>query len=93
MCAAILYQLCKCVICARLRIRPSAAASFKAGDEVKIPTGCVFAYATEGAALEVANKTIEETRVLACFIQGSDRPAKRAVCYIVVPVSRPLVKV
>jgi hypothetical protein len=53
----------------------------------------VSAYASEGAALEVASRTVEETMVAACHIQTSTGLAKIAACYIVTPVNLPLVEV
>jgi hypothetical protein len=70
----------------------------------------VFAYATKGEALEIANNTVEETLVAAVHIMGLEfsplipgrgkpkpreylgqKPAELPVCYLVIPVNRPLV--
>lgn len=70
----------------------------------------VFAYATKGEALEIANNTVEETLVAAVHIMGPEftpfipargKPRSREylgqklaelpVCYLVIPVNRPLV--
>lgn len=78
---------------------------------MKIQEVVIFAYATKGEALEIANNTVEETCVAALHIMGpsfvqrertrgkpkpreylGEKPAELPVCYIIIPVNRPLVR-
>ena len=50
---------------------------------MKIQKICIFAYATEGEALEVANNTVEDTGIAEIRIIKGLVPAERPVAWIV----------
>ena len=51
---------------------------------MKIQKICIFAYATEGEALEVANNTVEDTGIAEIrIIKGGVQPAEQPVAWIV----------
>lgn len=58
---------------------------------MKIQEVTIFAYATKGEALEVANRTVEDTCIASIVILNGLRPAERPVCFLVVPTERSLV--
>ena len=53
--------------------------------DVKITEQIVFAYATKGEALEVANQTEKDTEVWSIVIMSGGRIAEKAVAYLVAP--------
>jgi hypothetical protein len=58
---------------------------------MKIQEVTIFGYATKGEALVIANATVEDTCVAAINIMRGFNPAEVDVCYIVIPLDRPLV--
>jgi len=50
---------------------------------MKIQKICIFAYATEGEALEVANNTVEDTGIAEIRIVKGLQPAEQPVAWIV----------